>query len=378
MSDKFFFGEGSLNKLPALLDQHKSKRIFLVTGKSSYEDFGTKSRIDSMLQGKEVFHYSDFNQNPQLEDLLKGIELFHAFKPGIIIAIGGGSVIDTAKLLSVLSAEKETIKNIIKDKLPVPKRKISFIVIPTTSGSGSEATHFAVVYLDKKKYSIYEQSLIADNLILDPELTYSMPQKLTAVSAFDAFSQAVESYWAVGSTLKSRQYAAESIRIIIKIYDQLITKPDKKVRRMMMKAAHLSGKAINISKTTAPHALSYFLTQNFNIPHGLAVMLLLPAFFNYNAKAKQTDLKPKVRFYEYVNRIKDLKEEMGVISDSEAVNVIKQMIMMSNFNLRLRTYGINNSTDIELAARNVNIERLDNNPVVLSKEQLILLLKSVW
>jgi alcohol dehydrogenase class IV len=378
MNDNCFFGAGSLNKLPDLIDKCSSKRIFLVTGKASYEKFGIKSRLENILKEKVFFRYSDFESNPKFEDLLKGTKLFNDFKPDLVIAIGGGSIIDTAKLLTILPADKIEAKKIIKAESPVPKRKIPFIAIPTTAGSGSEATHFAVAYLKKKKYSAASESLLADYCILDSELTYSLPEKLTAISAFDAFSQAIESYWAVGSTLESRQYAAESIKIITKIFDKLIVDPDKNSRSLMLKAAHLSGKAINISKTTAPHAVSYALTMHYKIPHGYAVILTLPAFFLFNAEAKEEKINKKLLLKEHKKRILELCKLLDVTDSKAAAKKIKLMISEAGFSIKLSDLGLKKERDLKVLVDNVNMERLSNNPARVNREDLRKVINYLW
>jgi alcohol dehydrogenase class IV len=378
MTDKCIFGAGKLNVLPILLDKYKPKKVFLVTGKDSYIESGAKASLEKILSGIQVCRYFDFSENPKLEDLFKGVELFHNFKPNIIIAIGGGSVIDTAKLLSIMPVDKKIAENIIKGEFLVPKRKIPFITIPTTAGSGSEATHFAVVYLEREKYSVAAESLLPDFAILDPEVTYSLPEKLTAISAFDAFSQAIESYWAVGSTSESRQYAAESIKIITKIFNKLITDPDKNSRSLMLKAAHLSGKAINISKTTGPHAVSYALTMHYKIPHGYAVILTLPAFFLFNGNSSKEKIDKKLSFEEHKKRISGLYKLLDVSDSTTAAEKIKLMVSEAGFSTKLSDLGLKKEQDIKVLVDSVNMERLNNHLVRINEKNLKKILYSAW
>lgn len=370
MPESYIFGAGKTKELSNLLEKYNSQKVFLITGKDSYVKSGAKFHLDKILSGKQVLRYSEFSQNPKIKDLFKGAEEFRSFLPDMIIAIGGGSVIDTAKLLSVLPADKSKLEKIIKANLPVPERKIPFIAIPTTAGSGSEATHFAVVYQGLTKHSVCSNSLLPDYSILDPELTYSLSPELTAISAFDAFSQAIESYWAVGSTTESRQYAAESIKSILSIYNKLINSPDKETRSVMLKAAHLSGKAINISKTTGPHALSYPLTAGFNIPHGYAVILTLPAFFLYNANAPKEKMSNGLVYDEHQKRIKELCALLDSLDPQRAAKKIKSMVEKAGFLTKLSDLGIKDKDDLKVIIDNVNIERLGNNPVRVDREYL--------
>lgn len=379
MNNTEFFGRGSINELNNLLSNLSAKKVLLVTGRGSYDKCPIRKRVESNLEGFIISRYCDFDINPKAEDLIKGADFIAAFNPDVIVAIGGGSVLDTAKMLSFLPADDEkTIINIIKGMAKAIHRKKKLILIPTTSGSGSEATHFAVAYIDKVKYSIASEYFLPDAIILDPEFTDTMSKELTAITAFDALCHAIESFWSLGATQDSKRYAKESVKIILEVFGNLMNTPDSLDRDKMMMASFLAGKAINISKTTAPHALSYALTQNFGIPHGLAAMLLLPAFFDINANINMINLSVGITFNEYVNRVNELKILIGVVSSKKAVNKFNEMILSAGFKLKLRDYGVNNSSDIKLLADSINIERLNNNPVNISREQLISLLKALY
>ncbi len=370
MTVKSIFGEGEIEHLENLLEEYGSGRVFLVTGKGSYTGTGLESRVKGILKGREYLRHSDFENNPCPGDLMKGAAKFREFSPDIIIAIGGGSVIDTAKLLSVLPEEREEVESIIKGEREVPERKIPFIALPTTAGSGSEATCFAVVYSEGRKYSVASETLLPDYAVLDPELTYTLSHRQSMVSAFDAFSQAVESYWAVGSTSVSRAYASESIGIILEVYDTLNKSPDKGARRGMLRASHLSGKAINISKTTGPHALSYALTMRYGIPHGYAVILTLPGFFIYNAAASGERISPELSFREHSERMENLCRLLGVKTPEEAAGRIRGMIKEAGFKPDLKELGIKEEEDIRYLVKSVNAARLSNNPVLADEEGL--------
>src|SRR5690606_25840825 len=137
------------------------------------------------------------------------------------------------------------------------------LAVPTTAGTGSEATHFAVVYIDGVKHSLAHPLLRPDLVILDPLLTYAMPPGLTAATGLDALSQGIEALWAVGATTKSVGYAARAVELAAGALETAVIAPDRTARRAMMEAAHASGLAIDISKTTAPHALSYAISTDF-------------------------------------------------------------------------------------------------------------------
>src|SRR5262249_51347864 len=157
--------------------------------------------------------------------------------------------------------DARTPEGVVADGLPLLNRGLPLVAIPTTAGSGSEATPFAVLYVGHVKHSIAGPAMLPDVAIVDPSLTDSMSPALTAVTGMDAFSQAVESYWCIHSTERSKAYARRAIALVLEHLEVAVTAPREENRRAMSKAAHLAGRAIAITKTTGAHALSYPLTS---------------------------------------------------------------------------------------------------------------------
>lgn len=364
MLERVLFGSGVTEKLNEIIGTIKAQKVFLISGKASFNSLVNKKIILDALKGKDVCQYTDFDVNPNSEDIIKGTGILTGFSPDVILAVGGGSVIDTAKLLSVMPADRNSIIESIQNGIVNSDRKIPLVVIPTTAGSGSESTHFAVVYIGNEKFSLADKRLLPDFALIDPVSTYSMPSRLTAITAMDALSQAVESFWAVGGTDESRAYAAESIQLNLKAYKQVVLAPDAPSREVMMRAAYLAGKAINISKTTAPHAFSYYLTKKFNIPHGQAVGMLLPIFMYYNA----THDKVKGDVNQHKIRMQELQKLFGATSINQAVEKVREMLVLGGINLTFNDFGMNTPTHFEDFMSNVNYERLGNNPVEVERE----------
>ena len=171
MNNKVYFGNDSVSELRIYLEEFKEKKIFLVTGKKSYENCGAKSMIDELLINHSYIRYSDFDVNPKIEDVIDGIKLFKSESCELTIAIGGGSVIDCGKLINSLSHidDEKLISEYITKNINTQK-KTFFFAIPTTAGAGSESTHFAVVYINNKKYSFANQNLLPDKVFIIPKL----------------------------------------------------------------------------------------------------------------------------------------------------------------------------------------------------------------
>ena len=364
-----FTGPGSIYQVHSSIEKLNAKRIFIVSGKRSYELSGAKEKLEEIPEGTESMRYFDFEENPKFKDAAEGKKIITEFSPDLIIAIGGGSVIDIAKLLSVFPGDESEAEKMIRGEMKVPDKLAPMIAIPTTSGSGSEATHFAVVYINEVKYSLASKSLIPEYVILDSELTYSMTPYQTAVSGMDALCQAIESFWAKGSTIESRSFASKAIKLLLKNLEAAVNHPDSFIREEMMKGAHLAGKAINISKTTAPHALSYSLTTLYGIPHGHAVALTMGEFILHNSRSSGRQLK---------GRMEDLFTLFGCENACQSRN--KFLSIMMNIGLETKLSEVVKAlkkTDIPRLVQSVNEERLGNHPIQVTKKDLLKILESI-
>jgi len=362
-----YFGVGSLSPISNILAKEKPSSIILVKGKRSYQQSGAAGLLSSVLQQYSVTEFTEFSQNPQWSEVLSGIEIWREKKPDLIIAIGGGSSIDIAKIITILAEQPENPESYLEKKNKLNPKTTKIMAVPTTSGTGSEATHFAVVYKDKRKYSIAHHSLIPDYSIIDPNLTFSLSAYQTACTGIDALSQAIESYWSVQATEESKKFAAEAIRLVLIHLETAVNYPTAESRVGMAKAANYAGKAINVSFTTACHALSYPMTSYFNIPHGHAVALTLPDIVMHNAEISPDDCTDG-REAEYV--LKTMQELYAIFNVSSALG-LKQSIerIMDNIGLqrKLSTLGITNE-DIEVILKDgLNQERMKNNPRLIDE-----------
>ncbi len=378
MKQTEIFGERSISELRKLLLEMGARKIFLVTGTGSYSKSGAEAALNDIVNEFEITRFKVTTECPDLEFVKGGIENLNQSDCDSIVAIGGGNVIDTAKAINILSAQTVLPEDCIRSMSAISKKGLPLIVIPTTSGSGSEATQFAVVYSGDEKFSLAGEYILPDVSIVDPELTYSLSPYQTAVSGIDVFCQAIESTWASGSTAESKHFAEKAIALVLKSYISAVDSPGKENRRDMSHASNLSGKAINISKTTAPHAVSYTLTRKFGIPHGQAVCITLGEFLRYNYEVSSSDCND-ARGENFVkSSIDDIIRLTGAGDVNESMRVIKEIISESGLKSNLRDLGINSSAQLEFIADNCNAQRLANNPRKLNREALLEILKSVY
>ena len=263
MRQIIYKGYGSFKNLKNILAKEISFKNISGCRQGSYSVCGAEEKIRAVLQGKRHVVFDDFEVNPKLEDAIKGFEIFRNGKCDFVIGIGGGSVLDMAKAVSILNSQPETPLRCVKDSSILKDKKIKSALIPTTAGTGSESTHFAVVYIDKTKHSLAHDSLLADYVILDPVFTEALPSYITACTGMDALCQAIESFWSVQSTEESRKYSQKALELILPNIVRAANRPDRNLRKEMLLGSNFSGRAINIAETTAAHSISYPFTSFF-------------------------------------------------------------------------------------------------------------------
>lgn len=374
---KVVIEEGALGSFDSLVALPPGKRILIVADSTAWKVSGAAERLSAPLSRFRVLRFSDFEINPKLEDLLGGIERFREFGPDLVFAIGGGSAIDMAKLIAAAGPDPGQTRLIATGKVPVRERTAPpLIAVPTTSGSGSESTHFAVIYVDGIKYSVADPSLLPEVAIVDPMLTWSMPASLTASCGLDALCQAVESIWSVGANEESVRLAGEALHLVLNHLERAVRQPDPSARLAMSRAANLSGRAINISKTTAPHALSYTLTSRYGVPHGMAVALFLAPFLEFNSRVTNKDCNdprgvPSVR-----ERIDAILRVLEAASVEEAASGLCELIIRVGGPVRLNEVGVQ-PDEFELLAGEVNLQRLSNNPRRVEAAGLLKILQQI-
>ena len=285
----------------------------------------------------ETVRFSDFTPNPVYEDVRTGVKVLRNNNCDCIIAIGGGSSIDTAK----------SIKYYNQIDLPL-------MAVPTTSGTGSEATHFSVLYKNGEKHSVAERRLLPNYVILQPDLLKTLPLYQKKCTMLDALCQAIESWWSKKATPESIMYSKKAIELILGNIDGYLENDDTCNKNMLI-SSNLAGKAINITTTTAPHAMSYKLTSLYNIPHGHAVALCLP------------------KVWRCIGNHDEIAKMFKVKNHEDAVILFENMLQK----LEILPPENINADDLDILTEAVNIRRLKNNPVPLKKDTLRTLYKDI-
>ena len=331
MKHEFYIGESALSHMQHILEQLQVKHVFLVRGKTSYIQCGAADKLQTVWHNIhcQVTEFDDFSTNPKEEDTLKGTACFTKTNADCIIAVGGGSAMDVAKLIRYQAMQTSTIH-------------IPLFAVPTTAGTGAEATRFAVIYRGGVKYSVEDEYILPDYAIVFPPFTYNNSPYLTACTGIDALAQAIEAFWSKNATAESKDYATKAIHLLWQQLPQMVHNSTPKLRDEVAEGAYWAGRAINITKTTAPHAYSYAFTSDYGYPHGHAVALTLPFFLLLNGNNE---------LYALLQTSKDTC--MGdMVAYLQKINI--------NCNLQ--------NIDIDAVLSKVNIQRLANNPINITDE----------
>src|SRR3989339_163208 len=281
---KVFAGRGAIDKLPAILDKRRyailSSNVFL---RMNWQRFFPHAQIQ----------VTSVKSNPTVDDLLKHLKEFSSFEGDTIVAIGGGSVIDVAKVLSVVKTNnKNVLLEYLQNSKKVEKKNYDLIAIPTTAGTGSEVTPFATIWdeTSKKKYSINSPLIFPQIAIVDSDLMSSLDFSLTAITGLDALSHAFESLWNKNWTVYNKALALEAINNILDHLPPLLDDlTNAQHREKISYASLLAGLCISHTKTAIAHSISYPLTLHLNAPHGLAAGAFLPQIFELNLKKDSND-----------------------------------------------------------------------------------------
>lgn len=375
LAEETTFGLGSVHQIPEIIASMGGQRVLLVCGRRSFEASGAATILPELRAVADIQRFSEFSPNANAADVEAGLTHLRKHDSDVVLAIGGGSAMDLAKLLCAYQDHRGEVHEGIRSGRRIEARRPALILTPTTSGSGSEATHFAVVYVDGEKHSVAGPAMLADHIILDPELSRSATAQVRAASGVDALCQSIESLWAVGATDESRAFARRGLSLTLEHLQPFVRNPSSDEATAMCLGSHLAGRAINTSKTTAPHALSYALTQRHGIAHGHAVALTLGPVLEAHAAATPGELQRGVNQDTHAEVMTEILAALGASDGRRGRSRFTELLTGIGLEPRLSRLGIDGEEHGSLAA-SVNVERLGNNPVAFDEQRLRDILRS--
>lgn len=332
-------------------------RLLLVCA-SSFDYLPFSGYIRDMDAVAAIF--SDFASNPSYESVIKGVRAFRVAKCDGVLAVGGGSAMDVGKCIKLFCTMEDGCDYLTQEKRD---NGVPLFAIPTTAGTGSESTHFAVIYRGDEKLSIAHDSILPSYALLDASALKTLPTYQKKCAALDAFCQAIESFWSVNANAQSHALSKAALSMLLGYSDDYLA-GDAAAARQVMCAANLAGQAINITKTTAAHAMSYSLTKRFLLPHGHAAAICLPGVWRYIGNHVNDTIDP--RGAKYLRGVMDtLSALMGCDNAQSAASAFEQRLRQWQIAPPLIPRDMHDAL-----AQSVNPERLGNTPVPMTIEVL--------
>lgn len=284
---------GAIQRLDACVPY---RRVALITT-PGFSRRGTTRVVAQVLGDKLVDILDNVQPNPDVRDIDQQAAVLRPAKPDALVALGGGSSIDTAKALARLLTQRpecSLTEHFREGRDFELRHALPVVAIPTTAGTGAEVTPFGTVWDFElnKKYSVTGQDLYPAFAVLDPELTLDLPEEVTISSGLDAISHALESVWNKNANPITQAFATQALRHALPALKTVKESPkDLPARSSLMQASMIAGLAISQTRTALAHSISYPLTTHYNLPHGFACSFTLPALLAFNGEADDGRLK---------------------------------------------------------------------------------------
>lgn len=353
-------GAGCLAQLPELIAQWHPQRLLLVLGRHVSQTPELVTVCHALeAAGTAVVTLDPVPPEPVVADVEAALAVARAAGTiDLVVGVGGGSAIDVAKALAVLLAHPVEVRALLTGT-PVPGRGVPTVMVPTTAGTGAEATPNSIILVpeDALKIGIVSPHLLPDLVLLDPLLTLTLPPAVTAQTGIDALCHAIECYTSKRGNLFSDLYGLEAIRLISRsLRCAFADGQDVAARQDMLLGSYYGGVCIATSSTTAVHALAYPLGGRYRVPHGLSNAMLLPTVMAYNRVGNEAR-------FAAMARAMDLPVQ--ALSDADAADAFVQALVQLNADLgittRLRDLGVTEADLDALVAGAAKVTRLLNN-----------------
>ena len=326
-----YHGAGAIAEIANEAKAHAFKKAFVCSDPDLIK-FNVTSKVTDVLakEGLEYEIYSDIKANPTIQNVQNGVAAFKKSGADYIIAIGGGSSMDTAKAIGIIIAnpEFEDVRS-LEGTAPTKNPCVPIIAVPTTAGTAAEVTiNYVITDVEKKRKFVcvdpHDMPIIA---VVDPEMMSSMPKGLTASTGMDALTHAVEAYIGNSTTPGTRKNALDAVRLIFENLDTAYTDGNNiEARRNMLRASYFAGCAFTKSYVGYVHAVAHSLGGKYNVPHGLANAVILPMVLETYGDSithklrnlslavglcdKQEDDKTAARMF--IDAVKDMKKRFGI------------------------------------------------------------------
>jgi acetaldehyde dehydrogenase/alcohol dehydrogenase len=332
------------NSIKYLRDMRDMEKVMIVTDRGMY-NLGYVAKIEDVIRRRrnkvDIELFFDVQSDPTLEVVQSGVELMRSFEPDTIIALGGGSAMDAAKVMWLMYEHPEVNFDDIKQKfMDIRKRAIKFpelgkkaklVAIPTTSGTGAEVTPFAIITDTRNnvKYALTDYSLTPTVAIVDPEFTLTVPATITADTGIDVLTHAMEAYVSILASDFTDGWAKQAVKLVFENLEKSVLEGDVDARIKMHNAATIAGMAFANAFLGVNHSMAHKIGGEWHIPHGRANGILLPHVIRYNGTVPtKLNVWPKIENYKADKKYRELAELIGLHpkTDAEGVEMFAQAV----------------------------------------------------
>lgn len=370
-------GPDALSQLPTICAELGFKKPLIISD-PGLEDAGLLEQLEHILNDarQKFATYTEVEADPSDKIVLKAADFAAAHGVDSVIGFGGGSSLDTAKLVALLTNSDESLDDIYGVD-NVSGQRLPLIQIPTTSGTGSEVTPVAIVTTDDGKAGVVSSRLLPDLALLDATLTLGLPPSITAMTGIDAMVHAIEAYTsAIKKNTYSDMFATQALRLMgDNIIEAFENGSNLDARQAMLTGACMAGQAFANAPVGAIHALAYPLGTNYHLPHGLTNSLVMPAVMRFNAPSaanEYAELAPIVfKHIDFTGSNSEKSEQL--------ISQIEQLISRLELPTRLSELGVKEQELPRLAHEALLQQRLlVNNPKVVNEDDALALYRSIF
>ena len=311
LNEKSYHGAGAVKEIATVIKSGNYKKV-LVCSDPDLLKFGVTKKVTDVLDENGIPYdiYSDIKPNPTIENVTHGVEAFKASGADVIVAVGGGSSMDTAKAIGIIATNPEfSDVRSLEGVAPTKHKSAPIIAVPTTAGTGSEVTAFSVITDHSRDYklTVFSYELLPEYAILDPELLISAPASVAAACGIDAFIHAEEAYISTAASPFSDAMAEKAMELIGKNIRRFVARrTDLEAAEAMLTGSLFAGIAFSYARLGNVHAMSHPVSAFFDVPHGVANAVLLPVIAEYNALA---DYGRYLKIYNYISEIPAYADE---------------------------------------------------------------------
>ncbi|MBQ9314803.1 MAG: lactaldehyde reductase [Clostridia bacterium] len=377
LNETSYFGKGAREELVSEIQKRGYKKVFLVSDKALVE-CGVTAKIQNLLEEAKIHYtlYSEIKPNPTIQNVLDGVKACKKFKADLILAVGGGSSIDTAKGISIIMTNPDRADVISLNGLSnTAHRGLPMIAMPTTAGTAAEVTiNYVITDPDREiKMVCVDPNDIPILSIVDSELMASMPKSLAAATGMDALTHAVEGYITKAHNTMSDMFHMQAIKMIFEYLPSAVNDKDGEAIDKMGMAQYIAGMGFSNVGLGIVHSMAHQLGAVYDTPHGIANAMLLPIVMRFNGKNQET-----------VQRFREILCEIGrpdakELNDQDVINtfvwMLSELSKKVGITQTIKDYGAKEEDLEMLAEKAMEDPCKPGNPVEVTKEDFIKLFR---